>query len=388
MLGAGVFTVWGPATALAGDGLPIAVALAAAIALLNAFSTASLAAEHPTSGGAYLYGRAELGPWPGFVAGWAFLTGKTASCAAMALAVGLHLAPPGWERPMATAVVVAISCWNLLGAHRTVAVSAVLLAATFTVILAVATVGVLTGSTVPQPRPALGGGILPAAGLIFFAFAGYARVASLGEEVRRPARTIPVAVAISVSVVVGLYLLLATVLLNVIGVGRLATSLTPLMDLVLAADAAWLAPVVGVGATLAATGALVGLQAAMSRTALAMARHGDLPGSLARINPGGSPGPAGLASGAAILLALWLVDLPRAIGVSSVGVLCYYLIANLAATRLGSRSRLPRWLPWLGALGCLLVVGSLPVADLVIGLAVLALGVVAWLAQPAWSSSR
>ena len=84
MVGAGVFAVWAPAADAAGTGLLIGLAIAAIVAFGNATSSAQLAAAYPTSGGTYAYGRAELGPWWGFVAGWGFVIGKIASCAAMA----------------------------------------------------------------------------------------------------------------------------------------------------------------------------------------------------------------------------------------------------------------------------------------------------------------
>ncbi|MBS1906010.1 MAG: amino acid permease, partial [Actinobacteria bacterium] len=88
MIGAGVFTVWGPALGAAGSGLMISLVLAGFVAFCNATSSAQLAAVHPVSGGTYAYGRAELGPWWGFIAGWCFVIGKLASCACLAGASG------------------------------------------------------------------------------------------------------------------------------------------------------------------------------------------------------------------------------------------------------------------------------------------------------------
>jgi APA family basic amino acid/polyamine antiporter len=97
MIGAGVFSAFAPAASAAGAGILVALAVAAVVALCNATSSAQLAARYPTSGGTYVYGRERLGPWAGFVAGWGFVVGKTASCAAMALTVGAYAAPPGWS---------------------------------------------------------------------------------------------------------------------------------------------------------------------------------------------------------------------------------------------------------------------------------------------------
>src|SRR3982750_4077347 len=94
MIGAGVFTAFAPAAAAAGAGLLPALAVAAVVAWCNATSSARLAARYPESGGSYVYGRERLGPFWGYLAGWSFVVGKTASCAAMALTVGAYLWPP------------------------------------------------------------------------------------------------------------------------------------------------------------------------------------------------------------------------------------------------------------------------------------------------------
>ena len=126
MIGAGVFAAFGPAAEAAGSGLLVGLAIAAVVAFGNATSTAQLAAVHPTSGGTYAYGRAELGRWWGFIAGWGFVVGKLASCAAMALTFAAYAAPPGWERPVAIAAVAALSAVNWFGITRTAQVTRII----------------------------------------------------------------------------------------------------------------------------------------------------------------------------------------------------------------------------------------------------------------------
>lgn len=194
MLGAGVFVVFAPAAAAAGgSGLLVALALAGFIAYCNATSSARLAARYPESGGSYVYGRERLGPFAGFLAGWGFVVGKTASCAAMALTIGAYLWP-GQARLVAVGAVLAVTAVNLRGVTRTVAATKVLVVVVLAVLALVAVTGLAAGE-VRLDRLAEGAGpargVLTAAGLLFFAFAGYARIATLGEEVRDPARTIP-----------------------------------------------------------------------------------------------------------------------------------------------------------------------------------------------------
>src|SRR5688572_1798397 len=337
MIGAGVFAAFGPAAAAAGSGLLVGLAIAAVVAFGNATSTAQLAAVHPTSGGTYAYGRAELGPWWGFVAGWGFVVGKLASCAAMALTFGAYAAPPGWERPVAIVAVAALAAVNWFGITRTAQVTRVIVV----VVLLTLAVAVAAGATAPDAPGWLSPaalwsdgwyGILQSAGLLFFAFAGYARIATMGEEVRDPARTIPRAIVLAFAGAVVVYAAVATSVLLVLGPDRLAAARAPLADVVRAAGWDWAAPLVRVGAAAAALGALLALIAGIGRTTLAMARHDDLPGWLAAVHPRFRvPHRAEVALAVVVGALVLTVDLRGAIGFSSVGVLIYYLIANLAA---------------------------------------------------------
>jgi APA family basic amino acid/polyamine antiporter len=193
MIGAGVFVVFGPAAAAAGSGLLIGLAVAAVVAYCNATSSARLAALYPLSGGTYVYGRERLGEFWGYLAGWSFVVGKTASCAAMALTVGLYLWP---ARAHAVAVAAVVGCVavNYRGVQKSALLTRVIVGAVLAVLAGVVVAVGLSGRADPARVTIAGGdpgGVLQAAGLLFFAFAGYARIATLGEEVRDPARTIP-----------------------------------------------------------------------------------------------------------------------------------------------------------------------------------------------------
>lgn len=380
MIGSGVFTVYAPAAAAAGSGLVIGLAIAAFVAFANASSTAQLAARYPESGGAYRYGRERLGAWPGFLAGWGFVIGKTASCAAMAMTFAAYLVPTEWQRPLAAAAVIALAAVNLRGITRTARAAAIIVGFTVIVLLIVITAG---GSALLQRGIPIDGlldagwpGILQSAGLIFFAFAGYARIATLGEEVRDPARTIPRAISIAFACALVLYTLIALVLLATLGAPALAASTAPLVDLVEAAGWPAVAPVVRLAAAVAALGALLALIAGIGRTALAMARDGELPHRLASVHPRTRvPHVAEIVVAVVIVALVLTVDLREAIGFSSFGVLGYYLVANLAAlTQPADERQVPRALSAAGAIGCLALVVTLPWTSIVAGLVVFALG--------------
>jgi APA family basic amino acid/polyamine antiporter len=380
MIGAGVFTVFAPAAAAAGSALLLALLLAAAVAFCNATSTAQLAAAHPVAGGAYAYGRTELGPWWGFLAGWSFVIGKTASCAAMATAFGAYVAPGGWERPFGIAAVAVLTLVNCLGITRTASAARAIVSVAVAALIVAVAAGFASWRPGAAAESALQGspyGILQAAGLLFFAFAGYARIATLGEEVRDPAKTIPRAIGIAFAGALLLYLLVAVALLGGLGVDRLSASAAPLAELAERSGWPGAAVAVGIGAAAAALGALLALTAGISRTMLAMAREADLPRLLAHVHPGsGVPRRAQLAVGIAACLLVALTDLRTAIGFSSFGVLLYYFVANLSALRQAPAARrYPRLLAAGGAIGCLLLVATVPLPALLTGIAVLAAGI-------------
>lgn len=385
MIGAGVFAAFAPAARAAGTGLLVGLGIAAVIAYCNATASAQLAVAYPTSGGTYIYGRERLGHWWGFAAGWGFVVGKTASCAAMALTFATYAVPgPSWvQRAVAVAAVLALASLNYRGVTKTVLLTRVLAATSLTA-LAVVVVGIAVGGRADPAN--LGGwqalgtggpyGILQAAGLLFFAFAGYARIATMGEEVRDPQRTIPRAIPIALSVTVAVYLVVGVAALLAAGPDQLAAATAPLTTAVQAAGAGGLAPVVRVGAALAALGALLALIAGVGRTGLAMARHRDLPGWLAAVHPRYRvPHRAEMALAVVVSILVATVDLRGVIGFSSFGVLIYYVIANAAAfTQPAEQRRWPRWFTVLGAVGSLTLVVTLPWQSVLAGTALFAVG--------------
>lgn len=380
MIGAGVFAAWSPAATAAGGALLLGLLVAGLVALCNATSSAQLAAIHPESGGTYVYGREQLGPAWGHLAGWGFVVGKTASCAAMALTVGAYLWP-AQTRLAGVAAVVVIVVVNLQGITRTAAVTRVLLAVSLLAITAV----LAAGWTVPGASLTaidVGGAtpyeVLQAGGLLFFAFAGYARIATMGEEVRDPAITIPKAIPRALLGVLALYAVVGVTALAAVGAHVLAGSAAPLARVVEASNLSALRPMIGVGAGIAALGVLSNLLAGVSRTMLAMARRGELPAALARIDARRSvPHVAELVEGLIVIALVVTVDLRGAIGLSGVAVLTYYAITNAAALTLtAEQRRWPQAVAVLGLIGCVVMALSLPPTALGTGAAVLGLGVV------------
>ncbi len=380
MIGAGVFSAWGPAAAAAGSGLVLGLAIAAIVAFCNATSSAQLAAVHPESGGTYVYARRELTPFWGHLAGWSFVVGKTASCVALALTAGEYLWP-AHARMLAVILVGGVATVNVGGLSRTVAVTKGLLVVAITALAAV----VVAGWSIPsaslstiEPLDTTFVGMLRSAGFLFFAFAGYARIATLGEEVRDPRRTIPMAIPRALGAVLVIYATVGVTLLATVPIDAIASSDTPLDLVVQASRFELLSPLVRIGAGIAAFGVLLNLIPGISRTVLAMARRHDLPHWFAAIG-GRHPLPLraeGVVTIVVIVLTA-LFDLRGAIGFSGVTILTYYAITNASSLRLAAdQRRWPRPIAVVGLAGCLALAVALPLASVATGAVVLLVGVV------------
>ncbi|MGQ7310668.1 APC family permease [Microbacterium arabinogalactanolyticum] len=378
MIGAGVFAVWAPALGAAGSGILIALAIAAVVAFCNATSSAQLAAVHPVSGGTYAYARAEIGPWTGFVAGWCFVIGKTASCAAMAMTFAAYAAPEGWRTPVAVIAVAALAAVNCFGVTRTAMLTRILVVVSLLGLAVVVAAGFSnSANATPAPLPdATAYGVLQGAGLLFFAFAGYARIATMGEEVVDPARNIPRAIVLALAGAVVVYVVIALSVTLTLGADAVGSA-HPVADVAAAAGWTWAGPVVRIAAAAASLGALLALLTGIGRTTLAMAREADLPRWLAAIDPRWQvPRRAEITIGLIVIAVVLIADLRGAIGFSSFGVLLYYLLANASAWRQSADvRRYPRALQVIGMLGCLALVVTLPVLGVIVGAEVVLAGV-------------
>ena len=371
MLGAGVFFVWKPAFDLAGEWLLLSLAIAALVATLNGVVTTQLAINHPVSGGIYSFGRHYRGPLVGFMAGWFFLTGKTGSAAAIALIAATYLVPD-YAGVVAAALIAVFTGIVIAGIRATATVSLLIAAVVLSGLVALSTPAIaergidLTMSTTP------GLGVLTAAGLMFFAFAGYARMATLGEEVKDPRRTLPRAIVGALVVVLALYALVALAVIP-----RFADSGAPEAPLTVLTMG--LAPgLLTALAVLACGGSLLAILAGLSRTGLQMARHRDIPGALARISPRtGGPLVAEVSVGLVAIVLVLLTDPLWLVGLSSTGVLAYYAIGHYSALAQPATERfLPAVVPVIGLVLCVVLVATLPPLSLLAGLVWAAAGIV------------
>ncbi len=361
IVGTGVFVSIGIASDVAGPAVIVAVAIAALVATANGLNSAQLAAVHPVSGGTYEYAYRLLHPAAGFSAGWMFLCAKTASAATAALgfaayvAAGLRLEGRWTIVLIACATVAAVTIVVLSGLRRSNALNAVLVAITVSALGAFLGFGAAHVSADRfEPFFGDGPGLLEATALMFVAFTGYGRIATMGEEIRDPGRNIPRAMIATLVVSALLYIAVAVVLVGTTmkgdypdgaALGQAASSFNSPI-------AVWW---VGIGATVAMLGVLLNLVLGLSRVWLAMGRRRDMPGVLARVNRAGTtPVPAVALTGASIAALALIGDIKTTWSFSAFTVLVYYALTNAAALRLPkSQRRYPRWVAVAGLASCL-----------------------------------
>lgn len=398
IVGTGIFVSIGIAVGVAGPSVVVAIALAAAVAVCNALSSAQLAANHPTSGGTYEYGHVYLRPWLGFSAGWMFLCAKSASAATAALGfAGYVLVAVGqpnstWHLPLALAAVAVLVGVVLCGLRQSdwtniVIVSVTLISLTFFVVAGVPAalrhgaenLGPFFESPLGDGRPAFVR-LLEATALMFVAYTGYGRIATLGEEVRDPRSTIPRAIVLTLVASMSLYLAVGLVGVAAAGAEQFGSVVTqqaaPLAVVARGFGAVSAELVLSIGAVTAMLGVLLNLVLGLSRVVLAMGRRGDLPRSLARLNARGTtPTAAVLLVGAVILGLTSIGSIKFAWSFSAFTVLVYYVITNLAAIRLPSEQRLYHpSIAWCGLFGCLSLALWVEPRVWIAGLSVLGVG--------------
>lgn len=383
VIGGGIFVVTGLAAALAGPALLVGLFLAAVAATCNALSSAELAAQYPESGGTYEYGYQLLGAWPGFIAGWMFLASKMAAAGVVAIGLGAYarmLMPAIEPRILSVAAILIFTALNYFGVRRTSRVNLAIVATSVISLLLLVIVGARAFDAANLEPFAPGGtrAVLEAAALLFFAYTGYARIATLGEEVRDPRRTIPRAILATIIGAAVLYGAVATVAIGVAGAPALASTAAPLAVAARIAGGEWLANAIAIGALTAMLGVILSQILGMSRMLFAMGRRADLPAWLAMVHPKhGVPHRAVLVvgTGAAVIAATG--SLGGVAAAASFAILLYYAIANLAALRLRPPARLyPAIVPAVGLASCILLAFSLRLPTIVAGLSILAAGIV------------
>jgi APA family basic amino acid/polyamine antiporter len=407
IVGTGVFVSIGVAAGVAGPAVVLAIVAAALVATCNALSSAELAANHPVSGGTYEYGYRWLTPSLGFTAGWMFLCAKTASAATAALGCAgylLHVLGQEPQRlliPIAVAIVLALTLLVLCGIRTSSATNAAIVSVTLVSLTVFVVAGLPSaiangaGHLTPFFAPAASGasrwaGVLEASALLFVAYTGYGRIATLAEEVHHPRRTIPVAIVVTLVVSMVLYVAVGLVGVAAAGADTFAaagsTQAAPLETVAGTFDVPGVQTIVAVGAVTAMLGVLLNLILGNSRVMLAMARRSEMPSSLAKVvGSAATPYLAVIVIGVVIAALALTGNVKTTWSFSAFTVLVYYAITNLAATRLSDAERLyPRVIPWLGLAACLFLAFWVQPRIWLVGLGLIAAGLV-WHVVAGWA---
>ncbi|MGQ9674736.1 MAG: APC family permease [Chloroflexota bacterium] len=387
IVGAGIFVATGVAAGIAGSLLPLAILLAAVPAFLNGISAAANAVALPKSGGAYYFARELLSPFFGFLAGWLFISATIVGDTAVALGFGAYLAaavpvlPP---RIAGLSLVILVTAVNVAGLALVTSVNNLITAVKVGVLVLFILVGAAAlvggsavGSVSVAGDPA---GVISAAALLFFAYPGFARVATLAEEVRNPSQIIPRSVVLALAIASVLYVFTALIAVQLVGSSALAASAAPLAVASGATGVSLLPTVVASGGVIATSSVVLLDLTAFSRIILAMSRNGDLPGWLGQVNPRSfTPTRAVLAAGGAVGVLVLFADLSALIAAASFALLAYYVLNDVSTLRLPESVRpFPAVVPFLGVISCLGLASFLPSATIVTGLLITGLGALAY----------
>ncbi len=401
IVGTGVFVSIAIAAGIAGSNVVFAIGLAAVVAICNGLSSAQLAANYPVSGGTYEYGYRLLPQVLGFVAGWMFLLAKSASAATAALGLSGYILLSADQSgsfattALALGVLILLTMLTLIGMKRTSGINIAIVSVTLATLLCFVLMGMpiavanatenlaiaVSLQELFQPGDA-GASLLHATALMFVAYTGYGRIATLGEEVKDPHRTIPLAVIVTLAVSMLLYLAVALVAVGTVGTEAFATaSQDHIAALRVVADQfphAWVGPVVSLGAITAMLGVLLNLILGLSRVMLAMARRKDMPQRCASVSQSsGVPIPATIAVAVIIGVLILIGDIKLTWSFSAFAVLIYYSITNLCALQLKQEQRIfPIWTAGIGLLACLTLAFWVDRNVWLVGLGCVALGLV------------
>jgi basic amino acid/polyamine antiporter, APA family len=381
IIGAGIFVVTGVAARAAGPAFVVGLLIAGVAATCNALSSAQLAAAYPQSGGTYEYGYQVLSPRLGFAAGWLFLVSKLAAGGTVALGFGAAVAALWPETPPRVAGVTAalvLTAGNYFGIKKAGRLNTAVVGVSVSVLVLFVAAGMpaFEASNLRPFAPAGIRGVLEAAALLFFAYTGYARVATLGEEVHDPRKTIPRAIVIALATSLVLYVAVSVIAVGAIGADAMGKSASPLQAAATTFPMKGMPQIVGVGAMTAMLGVLLSQVFGISRMVFAMARKGDLPRGLEHIHAGHAvPDRAVLLAGVVIVVVALVGTLQWVVAAATFTILVYYMITNLAALRMPADKKLyPTWIAVLGLASCVILAASQRPITIASGVVLLAIG--------------
>ena len=386
VIGAGIFVVTGVAASVAGPAFLIGLIIAGVAASCNGLSSAQLASIYPQSGGTYEYGYQVLTPWIGFSAGWMFLISKLSAGGVVAIGFGSYFGALFPVSPIAASIcaVFILTIANYFGIKKAGLINLIIITITLFSLIYFIISGFRQVELIHFTPFAPNGfsGIIKSAALMFFAFTGYARITTIGEEVKNPKNTIPKAVVYTLITSIILYTLVAFIAVGTVGAKTLSNSTSPLVSAASNFNVSGVATILGIGATTAMLGVLLSQIIGISRMMFAMSRKKDLPLFLSKVHPTYHVPHMGIfICGGIILLLTIFGSIEFIVSTATFSILLYYSIANLSAIKIKNDDRfIPKWVSILGLLFCITLALSLDLTTILSCLIILLFGyLVRWI---------
>ena len=380
VIGAGIFVVTGVAAGIAGPAFLLGLVIAGFAATCNGLSSAKLASVYPASGGTYEYGYQVLSPSIGFAAGWTFLVSKPSAGGVVALGFGgyLNALVPGIDQRLAAiAAVVLLTLANLSGIKKVGSINKFIVTITIggLAYFIVSGIGAFDLNNLKPFAPNGWRSIAQSAGLLFFAFTGYARITTLGAEVRQPEKTIPRAVIVTLITSIILYSAVGVIAVGAVGSQTLARGSAPLEAAAQVFTTPGIGTVIGLSACTAMLGVLLSQILGISRMFYAMASRRDLPGVFSKVNPAGVPVVSILTAAVIICILALAGSISIIARTATFAILLYYSIANISAIKLKEGKKLfPTWISWAGLISCLVMAVTMDLGIIASGIFILIIG--------------
>jgi len=343
MIGAGLFYNLAPTSKISSYSSILGLLLASTLAFANASSSAQLASLYPQTGGTYMYANKVLGKLPGNIAGIVFILGKTVSCVAIALTLGNYISPIyGKELGVGLSVIVFLIGYK--GITKTAALARWFVLIVISILVFFCIAILMTPSTniaIPLLEGFSASNLFLSAAIWFFAFTGYSRLATYGEEVKNPETIIPSSILTGLGITVTIYLFVNWLSLAIIGPEVVANSNTPLlvaMDVSVMSDFSFL---IVFASTIATASVFLALLPAISRIYVAMSRDGILPNIFSKIhNKNNSAYVSELFVLLTVVVGIYTINITNAIKLSALFILIYYSLTNLSVIKLEKNQRL------------------------------------------------
>jgi APA family basic amino acid/polyamine antiporter len=348
IIGAGIYVIIGKGAGITGNTLWLAFLIAAFIAACTGLSYAELASSFPFDSAEYLYTQRAFGERKfSFGIAWLKMITIVIASAAVALGFGGYLSRLIGLSPVLCALLLllVLTLVNLIGVKQALWFDIAMVVVAIVGLLLVIGFGIpsIQGFDFYLESASGFSGVLTAAALIFFAFLGFEGIGNIGEEVKNPKKTLPIALILSVIISTVLYILVAIIAVSVVPWSELAHSVSPLSD-VMTAIVGTKAGIMMAIMALAATGSTVlGVMIAGSRMVYGLAEEHSMPSFFLKLSKRNVPYIAVIVVALASAVFVLPGDITSVAFLTDFGALFIFMVVNLCVIALRfSHHEVPR----------------------------------------------